>query len=161
MRRQPSVTTNNSNFLKGFAHLYLRQTPVLTHTAALVVLQGAIAKAESINVPQSIAVVDISGNLLAFVRMDGAKFLSQMSSTHKAITAASSQAKTGDVPAETATKLALTMNGQFSNLPGGLPIEIDGQVVGAIGTGSGTNDEDVIVSQAGIAALQEAIKSNK
>ncbi|MGB3298224.1 MAG: heme-binding protein [Phormidesmis sp.] len=140
--------------------MYLRQSQLLTHAGALIVLQGAIAKAEEMQVPQSIAVVDPSGNLLAFIRMDGAKFLSQMSATHKAVTAASSRAKTGDVPSETATKLALTMGQRFSNLPGGLPIEIDGQVVGAVGAGSGTDDEDVEVSEAGIAALIKALKNN-
>lgn len=140
--------------------MYTCQTQLLTHAGALMVLQGAIAKAEAMQVPQSIAVVDAGGNLIAFIRMDGAKFLSQMSATHKAITAASSRAKTGDVPPEVAIKLALTMNGQFCNLPGGLPIEIDGQVVGAIGAGSGTDEEDVEVSAAGIAALKKAMQGS-
>jgi uncharacterized protein GlcG (DUF336 family) len=63
--------------------MYLRQTQELTHDAALVVLQAAIAKAQEMNVPQCIAIVDTGGNLLVFIRMDGAKVLSQISATQK------------------------------------------------------------------------------
>ncbi|MEB3211061.1 MAG: heme-binding protein [Leptolyngbyaceae bacterium] len=139
--------------------MYLRQTQELTHAAAMIVLQGAIAKAEEMQVPQCIAVVDTGGNLLAFIRMDGAKVLSQLSATQKAITAASSRAKTGGVPADVETKLALATGGQLTNLKGGLPIVINGQVVGAIGVGSGTGDQDVEVGMAGIAALEAALSS--
>ncbi len=136
---------------------YLRQTQELTHEAAMIVLQGAIAKAEAMQVPQCIAVVDTGGNLLAFIRMDGAKILSQLSATQKAITAASSRVNTGGVPADVETKLALATGGLLTNLKGGLPIVIDGQLVGAVGVGSGTGDQDVEVGMAGIAALQVVI----
>jgi uncharacterized protein GlcG (DUF336 family) len=136
---------------------YLRQTQELTHAAAMVIVQGAIAKAEEMGVPQCIAVVDTGGNLLAFVRMDGAKVLSQISATNKAITAASSRVRTGGVPTDVETKLAITTGGVLTNLKGGLPIEINGQIVGAIGVGSGTGDQDVEVGMAGIAALKEVL----
>ncbi len=137
--------------------MYLRQTQELTHDAALVVLRGAIAKAEDMKVPQCIAIVDTGGNLLTFIRMDGAKVLSQISATQKAITAASSRMPTGSVAADVELKLALATAGQLTNLKGGLPIVIAGQVVGAIGVGSGTGDQDVEVAQAGIQALMDAI----
>ncbi|PSN19962.1 glcg protein [filamentous cyanobacterium CCP5] len=137
--------------------MYLRQTQELTHAAALIVLQGAIAKAEVMNVPQCIAVVDTGGNLLAFIRMDGAKVLSQISATQKAVTAASSRVPTGGVSAEVETKLALVTDGKLTNLKGGIPITIGGQIVGAIGVGSGTGEQDVEVGMAGIEALKQAI----
>src|SRR5204863_110492 len=68
----------------------------LTHHGAIRLVQAAIAKAEAMGVPQCIAVVDDGGHLLAFGRMDGAKFLSIDSSTRKAVTAASSRAPTGN-----------------------------------------------------------------
>lgn len=136
---------------------YLHSTQTLSHAAALVILEGAIAKAAEIKVPQCIAIVDAGGNLLAFVRMDGAKVLSQLSATQKAITAASSRVPTGGVPAEVELKLALATGGELTNLKGGLPIVIEGQTVGAIGVGSGTGDQDVEVGQAGINALLAAI----
>jgi len=126
----------------------------LTHAGALAVLQGAVAKAEEMKVPQCIAVVDAGGNLLAFVRMDGAKVLSQHTATRKAVTAATTRAATGNVPEDHALKLALASGGRVTNLKGGLPIVVDGRVVGGIGVGSGTGDEDVAVAQAGLAALR-------
>lgn len=140
--------------------MYLRQTQELTHAAALVVLQGAIAKAEAMSVPQCIAVVDTGGNLLAFIRMDGAKVLSQLSATQKAITAVSSRVPTGGVSAEVEMKLALATGGKLTNLKGGIPITVAGQVVGAIGVGSGTGEQDVEVGMAGIAALQQAMATS-
>ena len=137
--------------------MYLRQTQELTHDAAMIILQGAIAKANEMRVPQCIAIVDTGGNLLAFVRMDGAKVLSQLSATQKAITAASSRVPTGGVPADIEVKLSLATDNNLTNLKGGLPIVVNGQVVGAIGVGSGTGDQDVEVGQAGIEALKNAI----
>ncbi|MGB3515594.1 MAG: heme-binding protein [Elainellaceae cyanobacterium] len=137
--------------------MYLRSTQELTHAAAQVILQGAIAKAESMGVPQCIAIVDAGGNLLVFLRMDGAKVLSQLSATQKAITAASSRVPTGGVPEDVELKLAFATGGQLTNLKGGLPIVIHGQVVGAIGVGSGTGDQDVEVGQAGIDALMAVL----
>lgn len=138
---------------------YVRQTQVLTAQGATVVLQGAIAKAQEMGVPQCISVVDAGGNLLAYIRMDGAKVLSQFSSLQKAITAASSQVPTGGVAVDVELKLALATGGQLTNLKGGLPILIEGQLVGAIGVGSGTGEQDIEVAKAGIAALERAIAS--
>lgn len=132
---------------------HVKSSLALTHAGALAVLQGAVAKAVEIGVPQCIVVVDGGGNMLAFVRMDGAKVLSQHTATAKAVTAASSRAATGGVPEDLALKLSLGSGGRVTNLKGGLPIVVDGHVVGAIGVGSGTGDQDVAVAEAGIAAL--------
>ena len=68
--------------------LHVRPSMTMTHAGAMAVLRGALARAEAMQVPQCIAVVDAGGNLLAFVRMDGAKVLSQHTATQKAVTAA-------------------------------------------------------------------------
>ena len=86
---------------------HVKATFELTHAGALAILEGAVAKALEIGVPQCIAVVDAGGNLLAFVRMDGAKVLSQRSATRKAVTAASSRAASGGMPEEIGAKLAV------------------------------------------------------
>ena len=132
---------------------YVKSAMTLTHAGALAVVHGAVGKAVEMNVPQCIAVVDGGGNLLAFVRMDGAKVLSQHTATQKAVTAATTRAPTGNAPDDHALKLALASGLRVTNLKGGLPIVIDGHIVGGIGVGSGTGDEDVAVAQAGIAAL--------
>lgn len=133
---------------------HVKATFELTYAGALAILEGAVAKALEIGVPQCIAVVDAGGNLLAFVRMDGAKVLSQRSATRKAVTAASSRAASGGMPEEIGAKLAVATDGMLINVKGGLPIVVDGHVVGAIGVGSGTQDQDVAVAEAGLAALR-------
>ncbi|WP_298906298.1 heme-binding protein [uncultured Nostoc sp.] len=67
----------------------------------------------------------------------------------------------GRNPFELAIKLGITTAGQMTNLQGGLPIILDSQVVGAIGIGSGTGVQDVIVAQAGIDALSAVIAPKK
>jgi glc operon protein GlcG len=114
----------------------------LTHQGALQLLNAALEKAAAMKQPQCIAVVDDGCNLLAFIRMDGAKVLSEKSSIHKAMTAASSRVPTGNTPADVEAKLALATGGMVTNLKGGLPIIVDGQLIGGIGVGSGTGEQD-------------------
>lgn len=125
----------------------------LTHAGALKVLAGAVAKAEALGVPQNISIVDEGGNLLAFVRMDGAKLLSRETSLSKAVTAASHRQPSSRLDPKNEVKLALAAGQRLTNLEGGLPIVIDGHCVGAIGVGSGTGAQDVEVARAGLAAV--------
>lgn len=127
----------------------------------MVALQAAAAKAREIGTPQCIAVVDRGGHLLAFLRMDGAKVLSQYSATQKAATAASSAAPSGEVAEPLAAGLAAATQGRFTNLRGGLPILLEGHLVGAIGVGSGTAEQDLIVARAGIDALLASLDGRK
>src|SRR5258708_8993150 len=114
----------------------------LTCEGALKLLQAGVAKAAERRVPQCISVVDAGGHLLAFVRMDGAFSQSVDTSLMKAKTAASYGRPTGDIAAGTDLKLAIATRGQRINLPGGLPIIVDGHVIGGIGVGSGTRGQD-------------------
>jgi glc operon protein GlcG len=125
----------------------------LTHAGALKLIQAAITKAQQMGVPQCIAVVDDGGNMLAFVRMDGGKFLSATSALNKAKTAASTRQPTGGAHAEIEIKLAVATGGGFTNLKGGLPVIIGGHCVGAIGVGSGTGEQDAEVGRAALAAI--------
>ncbi len=130
----------------------------LTHDGALKLIQAGIAKAQQMGVPQCIAVVDDGGNMLAFVRMDGAKFLSATSALNKARTAASIRGATGSAHAEVEVKLAIATDGGFTNLKGGLPVIVNGHCIGAVGVGSGTGDQDAEVGRAALKAIgaQEA-----
>jgi glc operon protein GlcG len=128
----------------------------LTHEGALKVLRAAIDKASEMEVPQCIAVTDASGRLLAFVRMDGAKFLSIRTSIRKAVSAASGREPTGAAEFDHAVKLAFTTGGRLTHLKAGVPIVVDDEMVGAVGVSSGTGDQDLEVALAGIAALPGA-----
>lgn len=125
----------------------------LTHEGALTALAGALAKAKELGVPQNITIVDEGGNLLAYIRMDGAKLLSRETSLSKAITAASHRQPSSRLNPKDEVKLSLAAGQRLTNLEGGLPIIIDGHCLGAIGVGSGTGAQDVEVARAGLAAI--------
>ena len=125
----------------------------LTNEGAMKILDAAMAKAAEMGVPQCISVVDAGGHLLAFSPMDGAFVLSIDSSLMKAMTAASYGEPTGHIPEGVDLKLAIATQGKRVNLPGGLPIIVDGHLVGGIGVGSGAGHEDLEVANAGLAAL--------
>ena len=128
----------------------------LTIDGAMKLLQAAMAKARDMNVPQCICVVDAGGHLLAFARMDGAFALSVDTALRKAQTAASYGVATGDIAAGIDLKLAIATEGKRINLPGGLPVIVDGHVIGGIGVGSGTGEQDKEVAKAALAAFPGA-----
>ncbi|MCG5234430.1 GlcG/HbpS family heme-binding protein [Xanthobacter oligotrophicus] len=132
---------------------FTRPAVRLTHAGALVALNAAVAKAEAMGVPQNISIVDEGGNLLAFVRMDGAKLLSRETSLSKAISAASHRQPTSRLDPALELKLAIAAGGRLTNLEGGFPIILDGVCVGGIGVGSGKGAEDVEVAKAALAAI--------
>lgn len=125
----------------------------LTHEGALKMLAAAVAKASAMGVPQNVNIVDEGGNLLAFVRMDGAKLLSRETSLSKAITAASHRQPSSRLNPADEIKLSLAAGQRLTNLEGGLPIVIDGVCVGGIGVGSGKGPEDVEVARAALKAI--------
>lgn len=129
------------------------QTLKLTHEGALKALNAGIAKATDMGQPQCISIVDAGGHLLAFVRMDGAFHMSLETSLRKARTAACYGQPSGGLEAGIDIKLALGTDGQRINLPGGLPIVVDGHCIGGIGVGSGTGEQDRQVATAAIAAI--------
>jgi glc operon protein GlcG len=125
----------------------------LTHEGAIKALQAGIAKATDMKQPQCISIVDAGGHLLAFVRMDGAFHMSLETALRKARTAACYGQPTGGLEAGIDMKLAVGTDGQRINLPGGLPIVVDGHCIGGVGVGSGTGEQDRQVAAAAIAAI--------
>ena len=128
----------------------------LTHEGALHLLQAATKAATAMGVPQCIAVVDEGCNLMAFLRMDGARVLSIESATRKAMTAATTGQPSAALLAAKAPALAAATSGRMTNLKGGLPLIVDGQVVGGIGVGSGTGEQDLAIAEAAVAAFAAA-----
>jgi glc operon protein GlcG len=124
----------------------------LTEQASLKMLQAGIAKADELGCKVAIAVVDQSCRMIAFVLMEGAKHFAIITTQRKAITSASQKQPTGYAPEENALSMAVRM-GDFTNIPGGFPITVDGQVIGAVAAGGAKIEEDVIVAKAALAAL--------
>ena len=69
------------------------------------------------------------------------------------ITAASQRQPTGYAPEENALSMAVRM-GDFTNVPGGFPIVVDGEVIGAVAAGGAKIEQDVEVAKAALAALK-------
>lgn len=134
-----------------------RPSRTLTYAGAAVAVEAALAKAAAIGVPQNVCVVDGGGNMLAFARMDGARFLAQHSALAKAQTAASLALPTGHLPEQFGVDLAIATGGRSINLVGGLPINDSGDLLGAVGISSGQPDEDLAVAEAARDAVLAAL----
>ena len=130
-----------------------RETLSLTHDGALKAIAAGAARAVTMGVPQCLVVVDASGETIASLRMDGARFLSLHTARAKARTAASINAATGGMAFEAALSAGIASQGGVTNLPGGLPIRFDGRLAGGIGVGSGTGEQDFDVARAALAAI--------
>ena len=126
-----------------------------------VLLDGARAKAAEIGVPMCIAITDESGNLVAFERMDGGKVTSITIAIDKSYTASGAKKATHEYgeasqPGAPAYGIGSAIGGRLMVVGGGLPVIVDGEVVGGIGVSSGTPMQDREVAQAGLDAFGSA-----
>lgn len=129
------------------------------------VLGGARARAEAMKLRVNVAVVDDGGHLLAFARMDGARPGSSYTALTKAVTSATMRQPTGPAGAAAPDVLlslslqnaAAASGGKLTTLFGGVPIVLDEQVIGAVGVGGASGEQDAEIARAGVAALLEAL----
>jgi uncharacterized protein GlcG (DUF336 family) len=129
----------------------------LTLAQAQQMIQGAVAHAEKIGALMGIAVVDSGGTLVALARMDGARFLTPETARGKAFAAAAygrSGRELGESYQENpAFWGSLTSLGRpLVPSQGGVPIIVDDIILGAIGVGGGTSQQDEDTARAGLAA---------
>jgi glc operon protein GlcG len=113
-------------------------------------IQAAIAEANKRGWPEDFSVVDTSGNLVAFARMDGAQFASIAISEHKARTAARYRRPTRafeDAVQKFGFNYILTLDDVIASR-GGIPLVEDGKIIGAIGCSGGTGSQDEALCQA-------------
>ncbi len=129
------------------------ETRSLTHRAVMTMLVAAVAKAEELGQPQCIVIVDASGETLGEIRMTGSKYLSRKSARAKARTAASIGGPTTAIPEQVRVPVAMATEGNVTGLGGGFPIRMDGLVLGGIGVGSGSPDQDEAVCLAALEAI--------
>lgn len=134
----------------------------LTHTLsygdAKLVLEAALARANELQVPSSVAVLDAGREVVAFARQDGCPIISGEVALGKAFTSGSTHQPSGDMKTNTEP------GGPFWGVQhgvsrpmivfgGGLPLAIGNDVVGSIGVGGGTVADDEQIAAAGAAAL--------
>jgi len=122
---------------------------------AKLLTDGARAKSVEIGVPMCIAIVDESGNLISFERMDGGKVTSITIAQDKAFTAAGARKATHEYnevckPGHLVFGIHTAIGGRLCVVGGGLPVVVDGEVVGGIGISSGTPPQDMECAEAGI-----------
>ncbi len=127
---------------------------------ALVLIEGATAKAEEIGVPMCIAVTDDGGHVIAFHRMDGARITSVQIAIDKAFTAAAARKATHEYnaaaqPGSMTFGINTSHGGRFCTVGGGYPVEHEGHFVGGIGISGGRpQEDDMVCAQAGLDHLR-------
>jgi len=133
----------------------LLQKKVLGLAAAHKLVEAAINEAEKNHWRGVVAVVDDGGWLILLERMDDAAMTASVElATEKARSAAlfKKPSQQLEEAINHGRYAAITARG-FVEMQGGIPVVVDGQVVGAIGVSFATPDQDVQIAQAGVAAL--------
>src|SRR6266699_7059308 len=131
----------------------IRKRRIIDEAGAESVIQAAERNANKHGHRVVIAVVDPSGELVALRRTVGAQVASSRVAVDKARTAAIFVRPSREIEQQVSDGRlgALALHGA-SALTGGIPLTVDGEVVGAIGTSGETPDEDESISIAGAAA---------
>jgi uncharacterized protein GlcG (DUF336 family) len=140
--------------------------PRLSNEEAKILLAAAAAKARDMGIPMCIAVTDEAGDLIAFDRMDGAKISSISIAIDKAFTAAAARNGTHVYnqlcqPGQPTFGIHITNGGHFSVIGGGLPVVVDGAVIGGIGISAGTAIQDLECAEAAVASFYETTGFSK
>jgi uncharacterized protein GlcG (DUF336 family) len=128
----------------------------VTAELAAKMVEAAVAKAKAIGIAQIVAILDESGLLKAFHRMDGAPLISIEVAQNKAYTAllgAPSQDFFNRIKENPALLAGVPHIPRIVTFGGGLPISIGGAVVGGIGVSGGSVEQDIECAQAGLDAI--------
>lgn len=127
-------------------------------TTALRIVAAAHAEAARRGVTVSAAVVDAGGNLVAFARMDGAEIAGPVLAVDKAYTAVANRIATSELarlaaPGGELYGLQANGGGRFVIFGGGVPVRVDGEVVGGVGVSGASAADDEACAVAGMAAF--------
>ena len=133
--------------------------PSLADAGAQVALVGACDEAERQGWSVTVAVVDLAGDLVAFRRMDGTSVASTTGALEKARSAAQIRKPTHELQAKIDEDSPSYLGIHWITcLAGGVPIVLDGVVVGAVGASGAQGHQDVLVAQAGVDALARQLR---
>jgi uncharacterized protein GlcG (DUF336 family) len=129
----------------------------MTMEKAQRIIEAGIAKAKEIRQPMNIAVVDVGANLTAFMRMDGAWLGSIDIAINKAFTARAFDISTLELgqnsqPGGQFFGIHVSNHDRVMIFAGGIPIKMNGEVVGAVGVSGGSGKQDQAVAEAAAAA---------
>ncbi|GFZ45952.1 hypothetical protein JCM24511_03685 [Saitozyma sp. JCM 24511] len=142
----------------------LSPSPSLSLSAAQLALTACLSHASKLGIPVNISIYSSSLHLLAFARMDTAKLTSIDIAHNKAFTAAGHRAPTDTYTKERVGEggplygVGNSNAGRFTMISGGVPVEVEGVCVGAIGVSGGLPSEDKEIALKGVEAILAAIK---
>jgi len=131
----------------------------LTYEMAACLVEAAIRRANELGVRQCVAVVDEGGNLKAFGRMDDAPLLGIEACQRKAYTAlfgVGTLELATSIKDEAAVLVGISHLARATVLGGGLPLIVEGEMVGGIGVAGGSVEQDVDCATAAIAVMRDA-----
>ncbi|MFP3707855.1 heme-binding protein [Paraburkholderia sp. SIMBA_009] len=129
-------------------------------TEARAMARAALERAQAINVPESVCIVDAGGYPLVLERMDDARITGPQIAWNKAFTAAGHKRSTHlftkapngpALPGNEAFGIQLSFEGRFAAFVGGFPIVVNDEVIGGVGLSGGNGEQD---TQCGLAALE-------
>jgi len=124
--------------------------------------RAAQVKAREMGAPMTVSVVDEGGRLVLCARADGTGFLTPETSRAKAVAAAAFRKPTSALAEQRVAHPAFwetmptIVRGEALPSPGGTPIVRGGRVIGGIGCGGGTGEQDQVCSDAGAKAVADA-----
>ena len=133
----------------------------LDQAGAQTVLQAARERAQQRNAPSAIAVVDPAGDLLAFQRMDGVRPASADLAIEKARTAARLQRPTAKIEDNINRGRTAFVTAGIAALRGGVPIRVNGEVVGAVGVAGLSKETDSEIANSAAEALSPSRKASR
>jgi glc operon protein GlcG len=141
--------------LSAPAHAQVAEKKTLTLAGAERVVAAAVSEARRLKTTGAVAVVDDGGNLLALSRIDGTFAAAGRISTGKARTAALFKKPTRAFEEIIGKgRTAMIALEDFTPLQGGIPLTVDGQIVGAVGvSGAATAQQDEELAVVAAAAL--------
>ncbi|AEB56245.1 MULTISPECIES: heme-binding protein [Pseudomonadaceae] len=132
----------------------MQHKAVLSQSEVSQILQAARSEAQQQGWAVAIAVVDDGGHPLALERLDGCAPIGAYIATEKARSAAIGRRETkGYEDMVNGGRTAFVSAPLITSLEGGVPVLVDGQVVGAVGVSGVKAEQDAQVAKAGIAAL--------
>ncbi len=131
--------------------------PPISASRAQAAISAAAAEAAHRGWPLNIAVVDSGGNLVSFLRMDGAQTASIAIAEHKARAAVKYRRATRyfeDALQDKDLKYILTLDDVIASR-GGIPLVDGGKLIGAVGCSGATGSQDEVVCKVGAATVNK------
>ena len=120
---------------------------------ALALIERGMEKSAAQGLKMVFAVVEPSGELVAFARMDDAPYASIRLAQQKASTSARLRLTTAELEERVqGGRMALLSSDEVIAIGGGVPIVVDGRIVGALGVSGGTAAQDAAIAEETVAS---------